>query len=146
VNIISRFNDIMESNIDALLDKADDPDKMIKQYLRKVNSELGMIKAETASVMAEEQRAKRALNDCRDDMEKMERYRLKALEAGNEEDARRFLDKKAALALELSALQASYQLASSNAMQMKQMHDKLIADISQLPGDSGTGTSSQFDR
>ncbi|ETI68602.1 phage shock protein A, PspA [Neobacillus vireti LMG 21834] len=146
MSIISRFNDIMESNIDAILDKADDPDKMIKQYLKKLNSDLGKIKAKTASVAAEEQRAKRALNECHDDMEKMERYRLKALEAGNEGDTRRFLEKKAALAAELSQLQAAYQLASSNAQKMKQMHNKLIADIGQLLGDERVRNLSQFDK
>ena len=55
--IITRFKDIMSSNINALLDKAEDPSKMIDQYLRNLESDLGKVKAETASVMAEEKRA-----------------------------------------------------------------------------------------
>ena len=52
--IIARFKDIMSSNINALLDKAENPSKMIDQYLRNLESDLGKVKAETASVMAEE--------------------------------------------------------------------------------------------
>lgn len=122
----------MASNINALLDKAENPEKMIDQYLRNLNSDLGKVKSETASVMAEEQRAKRLVTDCGEDMEKMERYAIKALEAGNEGDARKFLEKKAALTARLTELQSSYQLASANALQMKQMHDKLVADIGEL--------------
>ena len=61
--IITRFKDIMSSNINALLDKAEDPSKMIDQYLRNLESDLGKVKAETASVMAEEKRAKRQLDE-----------------------------------------------------------------------------------
>ena len=45
--ILSRFKDIMSSNINALLDKVEDPNKMIDQYLRNLESDLGKVKAET---------------------------------------------------------------------------------------------------
>lgn len=105
---------------------------MIDQYLRNLNKDLGKVKSETASVMAEEQRAKRVLNECQEEMEKMERYAIKALEAGNEGDARKFLEKKGTLATKLSELEAAYQLAAANSKQMKQMHDKLVGDIGEL--------------
>lgn len=56
MGILTRFKDIMSANINALLDKAEDPEKMIDQCLRNLNSDLGKVKAETATVMAEEQR------------------------------------------------------------------------------------------
>ena len=37
--IIARFKDIMSSNINALLDKAEDPAKIINQYLRNLESD-----------------------------------------------------------------------------------------------------------
>lgn len=73
----------MASNINALLDKAEDPEKMVDQYVRNLNSDLNKVKAETASVMAAEQRAKRELADCRAEIDKLERYAMKALEAGS---------------------------------------------------------------
>ena len=62
MGIISRFKDIMSANINALLDKMEDPEKMVDQYLRNLESDLGKVKQETASVMADEQRAKRELD------------------------------------------------------------------------------------
>ena len=77
--IITRFKDIMSSNINALLDKAEDPSKMIDQYLRNLESDLGKVKAETASVMAEEKRAKRQLDELNEQINKMQKYAEKAL-------------------------------------------------------------------
>ena len=112
--IIARFKDIMSSNINALLDKAEDPSKMIDQYLRNLESDLGKVKAETASVMAEEKRSKRALI------------------SGNESDAKTFLEKKTQLSKNQQSLQQSYDIAADNAVKMRSMHDKLVKDIGEL--------------
>lgn len=130
--ILTRFKDIMSSNINALLDKVEDPEKMIDQCLRNLNSDLGKVTAETASIMAEEQRAKRALNECLEEMNKMQNYAIKALEANSEDDARRFLEKKAALATEEAGLKEAYDLAAANALKMREMHNKLVSDIREL--------------
>lgn len=132
MGILTRFKDIMASNINALLDKAEDPEKMIDQCLRNLNSDLGKVKAETASIMAEEQRAKRELDECTSEITKMQNYAIKALNAGNEEDAKKFLEKKAALTATQTNLQQTYTTANANAAQMKQMHDKLVKDINEL--------------
>ena len=132
MSILTRFKDIMSSNMNALLDKAEDPEKMIDQYLRNLNSDLGKVKAETASIMAEEQRAKRVLDECKEDIDKMEKYAVKALEAGNDDDARKFLERKSNLANKQNELQQAYDLAVSNSEHMREMHDKLVSDINEL--------------
>jgi len=132
MGILTRFKDIMASNINALLDKAEDPEKMIDQCLRNLNSDLGKVKAETAAIMAEEQRAKRALDECNEEIERMQKLAIKALEAGNEDDARKFLEHKASLVSKQAGLLEAYELAKNNADHMRQMHDKLVSDIAQL--------------
>lgn len=132
MGILTRFKDIMASNINALLDKAEDPEKMIDQCLRNLNSDLGKVKAETASIMAEEQRSKRELDECTSEINKMQNFAVKALEAGNEDDARKFLEKKSSLTNKQAGLQEAYNIASANASQMREMHDKLVNDINEL--------------
>jgi len=132
MGILSRFKDIMQSNINALLDKAEDPEKMIDQCLRNLNSDLGKVKSETAAIMAEEQRAKRALDECNAEIERMQQFAIKALEAGNEDDARKFLEHKASLVSKQAGLVEAYELAKNNADHMRQMHDKLVSDIAEL--------------
>jgi phage shock protein A len=132
MGIISRFKDIMASNINALLDKAEDPSKMIDQYLRDLESDLGKVKAETATVMAEETRAKRELDECVQEVAKMQTYAEKAIIAGNDADAKTFLAKKQQLLTKQASLEQAYTAAAENAAKMRQMHDKLVADINDL--------------
>lgn len=132
MGILTRFKDIMTSNINALLDKAEDPEKMIDQCLRNLNSDLGKVKSETAAIIAEEQRAKRALDECNEEIERMQTFAVKAIQAGNDDDARKFLEHKASLVAKQAGLQEAYELAKNNADHMRQMHDKLVADINEL--------------
>src|SRR5690625_1877676 len=132
MSILRRFKDIMSSNIHALLDKAEDPEKMIDQYLRNLNNDLGKVKSETATIMAEEQRVKREWHECQADVEKMQNYAIKALEADNEADARKFLERKANLEQKEQELQSAVDIAATNTSQMRQMHDKLVKDINEL--------------
>lgn len=132
MGILTRFKDIMESNINAMLDKAEDPEKMVDQCLRNLNSDLGKVKAETATVMAEEQRAKRELDECTAEMNKYQSYAEKAVVAGNDDDARKFLEKKGQLATKQASLQQAYDMAAKNAENMRNMHDKLCKDIAEL--------------
>lgn len=130
--ILKRFSDIMSANINALLDKAEDPAKMIEQYLRDLESDLGKVKAETAAIMAEEKRAKRELDECIEETEKMQKYAEKAVLAGNDSDAKTFLMKKSQLLQKQEELKKVYELAAANAANMRTMHDKIVNDISEL--------------
>jgi Phage shock protein A (IM30), suppresses sigma54-dependent transcription len=132
MGILSRFKDIMAANINAMLDKMEDPEKMIDQCLRNLNSDLAKVKSETAGVMAQEKACKRDLTACENDIAKMQNYAIKALEAGNEEDARKFLAEKAKLTAKLAGLQDNYTIAAENAQKMRDMHTKLTHDIEEL--------------
>jgi len=132
MGIISRFKDIMSSNINALLDKAEDPEKMVDQTLRNLNKDLVEVREETAEVMADESRAKRELDECTAEIAKLQGYAEKAVMAGNDADATKFLTEKSKLAAKQQSLQQTYEVAAANALKMRQMHDKLVSDISDL--------------
>ena len=134
MGIMTRFKDIMSANINALFDKAEDPEKMIDQYLRNLESDFAKVKAETASVMAEEKSARRKLEECDAEIAKMGEYAKKAVAAGNDDDARQFLTKKNELAQKREVLAKDLELAGANAEKMRQMHDKLESDISEMKG------------
>ena len=131
-NILGRFNDIFKANINDLLDKFEDPSKMIDQYLRDMLEDLAEVKKETAAVMAEETRTKRAVDENIAEVEKFLALAKKALEAANEDDARVFLAKKQELEAAGAALKTAYAVARENAEKMRQLHDKLTNDINEL--------------
>lgn len=132
MGIITRFKDIMTANINALLDKCEDPSKMIDEYMRQVTEQLAEVKKETASIMAEEKRTARLVEENKEQIDKYDGLARKALTAGNEEDAKVFLAKKQQYETNGADLEKSYALAHENAVKMRQMHDKLTNDIQSL--------------
>lgn len=132
MSILKRFTDIMSSNINALLDKAEDPIKMIDQLMRNLNDDLNKVKGETASIMAEETRAKREVDECQSDVNKMLEYAKRAVDAGNDDDARQFLAKKVTLTEKLTTLTGKYEIARNNSLKMKEMYNKLTLQIEEL--------------
>ncbi|MDE8701522.1 PspA/IM30 family protein [Adlercreutzia equolifaciens] len=132
MGILDRFASIVKANINELLDKAEDPEKMVDQYLREMTESLAEVREATAGVMAEEKRTKKLVDDNMAEMAKYEDLAKKALAAGNEDDARTFLAKKQELAGRTEGLTIAYEGAKANADKMRMMHDKLVKDIEEL--------------
>lgn len=132
MGILSRFGDIISANINDLLDKAEDPAKMVDQYLRDIMEDLAEVKQEAAGVMAEESRTKRLVDENAKEVSRYQELAKRALLAGNEDDARVLLSKKQELENTGASLQTAYAAAHENAVRMRQLHDKLVADISSL--------------
>ena len=132
MGILDRFSTIVKSNINALLDKAEDPGKMIDQYLLEMTESLAEVKKETAGVMAEESRTKAKVDANQAEIDKYTALAKKALQAGNEEDAKVFIAKKQQLETTGQGLTEAYEAARGNAQKMRQMHDKLVEDIEEL--------------
>ena len=132
MGILNRFTTIMKANINALLDKAEDPAKMVDQYLIDLNQSLAEVKSETAGVIAEEKRTARLVDKNAAESNRMESLAKKALQAGNEDDARVFLAKKQQIDATGEELKKTADAAHANADKMRQMHDKLVSDIDGL--------------
>lgn len=134
MGILDRFTTIVKSNVNAMLDKAEDPEKMVDQSLVDMRENLAKVKKNTASVMAEEKRTKGLLDESRTKIERYEVAAKNALIAGNEADAKTLLTQKQTEMVNLSKLQRDYEVAKSNADKMRQMYDKLVSDIKELEG------------
>jgi len=63
MGIFTRFRDIISSNISAMLDKAEDPEKLIKLMIREMEDTLVEIKSSCAGVMAESKKVHRQLDN-----------------------------------------------------------------------------------
>ena len=132
MSVLARFSKIISANVNSMIDRMEDPEKMIDQYLRDMMEDLAEVKESTAGVMAEETRSKRAVDENEAEVNKYQQLAKKALEAGNEDDARVFLSKKQELENVGAGLSTAYASAHENAAKMRQMHDKLASDIETL--------------
>ena len=116
MSILERFSTIIKANINDLLDRAEDPAKMMDQYMRQLMSDLADVKRETASVMAEESRIQRQLEEKRQESAKNADLARRELQLSNEDDARVFLAKKQELEKRIEELQKMYDVAHENSM------------------------------
>lgn len=132
MGIISRFTEIMKSNINAQLDKCEDPSKMIDQTLRELKENFAEVKKETAGVMAAEKEADRAVQECEEQIRKYNLAAENALKANNEENARTILSRKQPFVDNLVNLKKTQAVAKENSDKMRQMYNKLANDIQML--------------
>ena len=131
MGILSRFKDIMASNINALVAKSRNPEKTINEYMNQMKADLGHVKAELSALELERDRAARALNDCETEIEKYQRYAEKSKAEGNNSDARVFEQRREALLPELNQLKTRFDSLKQDGKDLAAMKEKLVAEISQ---------------
>jgi len=132
--ILSRAADILKSNINAALDKCEDPAKMIDQLLRDARENLAQVKSESAKVIAQESAAQRALQKEREDVIKVTNAAKAALAAGNEADALKLAEQIAKEETEVAQAEKVFAMCHQNAENMRTLFRKLTADVQALEG------------
>jgi len=91
MGIFTRVRDILSSNINAALDKAEDPEKLVKQMIREMEDTLVEIKAACAGAMAQKRKAEREQGQARRHANTWAERAELAMERGREELAREAL-------------------------------------------------------
>lgn len=94
MGIFSRLNDIINANINSLLDKAEDPEKMIRLMIREMEDTLVDLKSSCASKMAEGARVKREFKECKNQVARWEERAELAINKDREDLAREALVQK----------------------------------------------------
>ncbi|GMW02072.1 MAG: phage shock protein A [Candidatus Hydrogenedentota bacterium] len=125
MGIFTRVRDIISSNINAMLDKAEDPEKLIKLMIREMEDTLVEVKASCASAMATKKKIHRESEEVkRRAAEWAERAQM-AVDRGREDLAREALLEKRRHAERLDAI-------DNEAAQCDALVDQYQADIMQL--------------
>lgn len=136
MGILQRFTDIMSANINSLLTGAEEKNagKLLEKYLNDARANLEELKSETSAIIADEMAAARRVNANSEEIAKYDRYAEQAVLAGNDDDARKFLDAKSQLTAKKADLENAYQMAKDNSDKMRQMTRKLMDDIASAEG------------
>lgn len=132
VSTLGRIPKILEANINAMLDKCEDPAKMIDQLLVDYKRDLADVKRDTAAVMAETETARTRLKSCEDEIARKQLAAENALKAGNENDAHTLLAAKQSLETTRESLAQNFAVAEKNAQMMKEGYNKLVRNIEEL--------------
>ncbi|TVM16622.1 phage shock protein A [Oceanidesulfovibrio indonesiensis] len=94
MGIFTRFKDIVSANINAMLDRAEDPEKLIKLMVREMEDTLVELKAACAATMADRSRAARELADVQERVDTWSARAELAVQKGRDDLAREALMEK----------------------------------------------------
>ena len=94
MGVFSRVRDIISSNVNALLDKAEDPEKLVRLMIQEMEDTLVEIKASTAGAMATKKRIQRQLDGAGEKVSVWEKRAEMAVSKGREDLAREALLEK----------------------------------------------------
>lgn len=123
MSIFSRVRDLLSANINAMLDSAEDPEKMADEYLRQLNNELYEAKTSVASAMADATKLNTQEARYGAETEQWANKAEAALRAGNEELAKAALSRK----VQSSKLADQYrQQSDAQDSQVEQLQQALV--------------------
>ncbi len=129
MGIFTRFRDIISSNINAILDKAEDPEKLIKLMIREMEDTLVEIKAACAGAMASSKKVQRQLDKLHDQILYWEEKAQLAVKKGRDGLAREALVEKRRYTRRIESLEN--ELTEHNLLieqyqdDIRQLEDKL---------------------
>ena len=132
MGIFSRFMDIVNANINALLDKAEDPEKMVRLMLQEVEDTLIELKASCAGEMAKQASAERHLREVEALIERWLQRAELALSKKREDLAREALLEKHRCQADLESLKEEIATYSKGVSKCKEDITKLEEKLATL--------------
>ncbi len=125
MGIFSRLADIVNSNINAILDRAQDPEKIIRLIIQEMEDTLVEVRSQAVRTIAEKKEMERRLEALRRERDEWQRRAELALTKGREDLAKGALAAKARLEDQLRREETQLALVASGL-------DKQNDDIAQL--------------
>ena len=125
MGIFSRLNDIVNSNINVMLDKAEDPEKIIRLVIQEMEDTLVEVRSDAARTIADKKKLRRRIDLMGREVREWERKAELAISKAREDLARSALTEKHNLERDTDILESDLQELESHLT-------KLNDDIGQL--------------
>jgi phage shock protein A len=105
MGIFSRLTDIVNSNLNSILDRAEDPEKLIRLVIQEMEDTLVEVRSSTVRTIAERKEIERKLSQLGREMEEWQRKAELALSRDRDDLAKGALVAKSKIAEQIDALQ-----------------------------------------
>lgn len=132
MGIFSRMTDIINSNLNSLLDSAEDPEKMIRLIVQEMEDTLVEVRSSSARVMADRKTVSRRVQRLYDDMAEWEGKAKLAISKGREDLAKAALLEKQSIGEEVAAVEAELLALDEH---IEQLHNE-VAQLQQKLSDA----------
>ena len=119
MGLFDRFRRVVRSNINDMITKAENPEKMLNQLIVEMNEQLIESKKSVASAIADEKRLQRQLVDQRRNAEDWEKRAMDAVRAGKDDLAKQALVRKQEHAEYVASYQEQYDAQHASVEQLK---------------------------
>jgi phage shock protein A len=170
VGLLDRVSTLVRANLNDLLDRAEDPEKVIKQLLVDMNNQLIQVKTQVAAAIADEKRLYARYQEAQEQSIDWQRKAELAVDKGDDELAKQALARKNTYAQTAAGLQEQWQAQSVQVQALKDGLRQLESKIDEattkkdlliarsrrakaeetvhktLSGIRGTGALSEFER
>ena len=122
MGILDRVSTLMRANINDLIDRAEDPEKVIKQLLADMKSQLLQVKTQVAAAIADEKQLRKKFEDNQRLADDWQRKAELAVERGDDNLAREALSRRNAFQTTASGFEEQYM---EQARQVQTLKDVL---------------------
>ncbi|TXL60525.1 PspA/IM30 family protein [Cerasibacillus terrae] len=127
-----RMKTIVSSELNAMLDKAEDPVKMLEQFLRDMGEDIKDVEKAVAKQIANEKILKHKLEDAKVMVDKRQEQAVKAVDAGKDDLARRALQDKKEYESQAQLLNESHEKAKEDSETLKSKLKEMKKEYQQM--------------
>ena len=131
MGLFDRIKRVVSANLNDLVNKAEDPEKMLEQAILEMQEDLVQLRQGVAQAIAAQKRTEKQYNDAQNEINKWQRNAQLALQKGDENLARQALERKKTYTDTSTALKTSLDQQSTQVETLKRNLIQLESKISE---------------
>lgn len=136
--MFARMTDILRSNLNEALDRAEDPEKLIRQMIREMEEAVNKATASVGTAVANQKRLERQHDERASQAQDWQRKAERAVEADEDELARRALERKTVLQRTVEELAPAVEESRKTAQQLREQLRELKGKLEEARTRQGT--------
>ncbi|MBF0237080.1 MAG: PspA/IM30 family protein [SAR324 cluster bacterium] len=137
MNMFTRFWNVIRSNINSLLDKAEDPEKMLTQMISDLEEQKRQAKEQIAHALADQKRLERQLVKEKEEVQKWEQKAILAIQHNKDDLAKEALIRKKEHEQRSMEFEKQVQLHTQNTDALRDGYQKLEDKIEEIKRKKG---------